>query len=289
MNVQLIPPAMPTPASTLILLRDATGGPEVLMLKRHGLSDVLGNAYVFPGGKLDPADRRIDPATFLDESPALLRERLAEVLCEEETAAALFVAAIREAFEESGILMVEGTTERVCTEVAARLHDGLSFGDALAALNLRLRVSHLLPWSRWITPVSTMQAKRFDTRFFVARAPLNARAQHDGHETTETRWMQPRQALQHYWAGEISLAPPQIMTLIGLSGNDDVDAILADARTRSPSFVEPFVIEHPEGRRLCYPGDPDHAGAVRVMRGPLRLTLCNGRYEAGGGFEAFFD
>lgn len=283
------PIVTPRHASTLILLRDATGGPEVLMLKRSGLSDVLGDAFVFPGGKLDAADLRINPETGMDESPARLQHRLSEAACDQETAVGLYVAAIREAFEESGVLMVAATTERVCEQVARCLREGMAFGDALAALQLRLSVSELVPWSRWITPISQLQAKRYDTRFFVARAPLDALAQHDGYETTEACWMQPRLALHRYWEREISLAPPQIMTLIGLSGSADVAGILLGAQGRTPSFVEPLVLQSDDGLQLCYPGDPDHPRRERVMRGPLRLAIRNGRYEPALGFDAFFD
>jgi 8-oxo-dGTP pyrophosphatase MutT (NUDIX family) len=283
------PIVTPRPASTLILLRDTAAGPEVLMLKRSGLSDVLGDAYVFPGGKLDATDLKIHPETGMDESPARLQRRLSEASCDPETAAGLYVAAIRETFEESGILMVEGTTQQLCAQVAGRLGDGLSFGDVVAELKLRLGVSQLVPWSRWITPVSQLQATRYDTRFFVARAPFDALAQHDGYETTEARWMQPRQALHDYWTREISLAPPQIMTLIGLSASDDVASVLLGAQGRIPSFVEPVVLPGDDGLQLCYPGDPDHPRRERVMPGPLRLAIRNGRYEPALGFDAFFE
>jgi 8-oxo-dGTP pyrophosphatase MutT (NUDIX family) len=92
--------AVPRPASTLVLLRDGDGGPEALMVKRHGLSDVLGDAYVFPGGKLDDSDLQLSPARFIDESPAALQARLGEPDCASGMAVGLFVAAIREACEE---------------------------------------------------------------------------------------------------------------------------------------------------------------------------------------------
>ncbi len=259
------------------------------MLKRSGLSDVLGDAYVFPGGKLDADDFQLDSRICLDEQPALLKERISDDGCNAETAAALFVAAIRETFEESGVLLVNGATAPLCEQVMRRLREGASFSETLSASRLTLSVSALAPWSRWITPVSSLQAKRFDTRFFVARVPEGALARHDGRETTESAWMRPRQAMERYWAREISLAPPQIMTLIDLSDERDVEGVLAAARSRIPPLVQPVILQSEEGPQLCYPGDPGHEQRERAMRGPLRLAIRNGRYEPENGFEAFFE
>jgi 8-oxo-dGTP pyrophosphatase MutT (NUDIX family) len=193
MNQQVVVP--PRAASTIVLLRDTDRGPEALMVKRHGLSDVLGDSYVFPGGKVDKADVELDAAAFLDEPHAVLHARLAEEHGDQRTAAGLFVAAIREACEESGILMAHGATEWLCSMVASELRKGSSFNEVLADFEVRLCASQLVPLSRWITPIIQVQPKRFDTRFFVARAPLGALASHDGFETTEVLWMRPRQAL----------------------------------------------------------------------------------------------
>lgn len=259
------------------------------MLKRSGLSDVLGDAYVFPGGKLDADDFQLDPLIYLDEPPALLKDRISEDGCDSETAAALFVAAIRETFEESGVLLVNGATALLCEQVARRLREGASFSETLSESSLMLSVSGLAPWSRWITPISSQQRKRFDTRFFVARVPEGALGRHDGYETTESAWMRPRQAMDRYWAGEISLAPPQIMTLVDLSDERDVEGILTAARSRVPPLVQPVILQCEDGLKLCYPGDPDHDQPARAMRGPLRLAMRNGRYEPEKGFEAFFE
>lgn len=289
MSPSTSPIVTPKHASTLILLRDSAQGPEVLMLKRSGLSDVLGDAYVFPGGKLDADDFQLDPRISLDEPLALLKQRISDDACDAETAAALFVAAIRETFEESGILLVNGASAPLCEQVARGLREGASFSQTLSASNLMLSVSALAPWSRWITPISSLQAKRFDTRFFVARVPEGALGRHDGHETTASAWMRPRQAMDRYWAGEIKLAPPQIMTLVDFSDERDVESILAAARSRVPPLVQPVILQGEDGPKLCYPGDPDHDQPVRAMRGPLRLAIRNGRYEPEKGFPAFFE
>jgi 8-oxo-dGTP pyrophosphatase MutT (NUDIX family) len=279
---------IPRPASTLILLREGDLGPEVLMLKRHGLSDVLGEAYVFPGGKLDDSDQRLSPVRFLDESPGVLQARLNEVDSRSEMAVGLFVAAIREACEECGILLAHGVEQSKQEQVAMQLRSGSSFEHALSEIDGRLAASQLWPWSRWITPVSRLQAKRFDTRFFVARAPSNAMARHDGHEATETAWMQPREALDRYRDGQINLAPPQIMTPAELARYDSVVSVLEVARERPPYRIEPYVLDTPEGLVLCFPGDDAHPVAQPAMPGPSRLAVLNRRYEPVAGWEALF-
>ncbi|MEO8297971.1 MAG: NUDIX hydrolase [Burkholderiales bacterium] len=277
------PVRSPRHAASLILLRDAPGGLEVLLLKRHGLSDVLGGAYVFPGGKLDAADALLD-AALLDAPHDRLHALLGEPDLVPQTAAALFVAALREAYEECGVLLAEGGVlpTRGGAAVAAS-----AFNDTLADGGLRLRVGTLLPWSRWITPVAS-PAKRFDTRFFVAHAPADVEARHDDHETTEAVWLPPRQALQRYWDGDINLAPPQIMTLAHLGRHAGVDSALGEARGRRPPLVLPELEGEFGHRRLYYPGDAAHSVRERAMPGPTRLLEREGRFMPEAGFDAFF-
>jgi hypothetical protein len=157
----------------------------------------------------------------------------------------------------------------------------------LAELGIRLAVSGLVPWSRWITPERTFN-KRFDTRFFVARLPDQGIACHDGHETVETAWLRPRASLELYWDGGMTLAPPQIMTLAALARHDSVDAMLSEARGRRPALVLPHVLGEGESRVMCYPGDEAHPVRERAMPGPLRLFVRGARYEPEAGFDAFF-
>ena len=279
----------PRPASSLILLRDGAAGPEALMLKRSGLSDAFGEAYVFPGGKLDRADAELDAAANLDEMPASLQARLGEVETSASTAAGLFVAAIREACEECGVLVAAGGAAAAADAVADRVRAGERFDVALAASGLRLAVSALVPWSRWITPLSRLQAKRFDSRFFVARAPADAIARHDGHEATESAWLAPRDALERYWARAIALAPPQVMTLAHLARHASVASVLDEGRARPPFRVQPHVLDEGGAMTLCFPGDAAHPVGTGVMPGPTRLAVTKGRFDPEGGFAAFFE
>ena len=274
-------------ASTLILLRDSDTGPQVLMLKRHGLSEVLAGAFVFPGGKLDAPDAELMDSPHLDEAAPVLHARLGEHDIGTALAVGLYVAALRETFEESGLLLAEDLAETRAQEALARLASGMAFNTLLAEMGLRLRVGALAPWSRWVTPPDSPN-KRFDTRFFVARAPEGL-ARHDERETTEARWVQARPALQSYWDGELSLAPPQIMTLAHLARHGSVDSVLAEARGRLPALIQPHVIRDGEMRTMCYPGHEMHPVRERAMPGTLRLFTRGQRYEPEHGFQAFFD
>lgn len=213
----------PVPSATVILLRDAAEGLQVLLMRRHAASGVLGGVHVFPGGKLDPADMS-RPSIGVSAAQV---QALAEPVLDAATAAALYLAGVRETWEECG---------------------------------LRLDVASLWPWSRWITPRQpSVTNKRFDTRFFVAAAPDGQEARHDNHEATEAVWLTPREGLQRYWDGAIDLAPPQIMSLAQLARLDSAQQALAWARSRPPALVEPEPFDEDGCRVICYPGDPRHS------------------------------
>lgn len=122
------------------------------MLKRHGLSEVLAGAFVFPGGKLDAPDAELMDSPHLDEAAPVLHARLGEHDIGTALAVGLYVAALRETFEESGLLLAEDLAETRAQEALARLASGMAFNTLLAEMGLRLRVGALAPWSRWVTP-----------------------------------------------------------------------------------------------------------------------------------------
>ncbi|MEO7392540.1 MAG: NUDIX hydrolase [Ramlibacter sp.] len=276
-------------AATVVMLRDGAGGLEVFLLKRHGLSDVLGGAYVFPGGKVDLADADLDLEAHLDTPAQVLHAALAEPQTDEHAAAVLYVAALREAFEESGVLFAQGADSARAGLASRMLREGHSFEEVLCLLSLRLEASRLQPWSRWITPrVGGVIRKRFDTRFFLAPFPAGQVAHHDNHEATESSWLAPRAALQQYWDGVIELAPPQIMSLAHLARHDTVDGALAQARQHPPPVVLPEPFELDGVRFICYPGDARHSVRERALPGPTRLHYRNRRFEPLEGFEGLF-
>jgi 8-oxo-dGTP pyrophosphatase MutT (NUDIX family) len=269
------------PSATVVLLRDRDGEMEVFLLRRHGQSDVLGGAFVFPGGKLDPEDA--DWAGRLDRTPEQLHALLGEPELQPAGAGALFVAAIREVFEETGLLFAD-TAPAPTQQLWAALRAGRPFGELLAPLDLRLAASALLPWSRWVTPtLSSVVRRRFDTRFFVATVPPGQEPRHDDHEATESLWLPPRTALRQYWDGVIELAPPQIMSLAHLARHRSVASVFAAARGRRPPCIRPQPQDVEGVRVLCYPGDPWHSDREQVLPGPTRLSWRNRRFEPDGG------
>jgi len=280
------------PAATVVLLRDAPAGLEVFLMKRHTLSDVLGGAYVFPGGKVDALDAELDMAAHLDQPLHVLHSGLNEADIDERTAGGLYVAALREAFEESGVLFAHCALNQEidCARAAALLRQGQGFNAVLAQMALRLQTRSLVPWSRWITPtVPSITNKRFDTRFFVSAVPAGQVAVHDNHETTDSIWLSPRAALQQYWAGQIALAPPQIMSLAHLSHHASVDSVMTQARGRLPPVIQPEPFDQDGSRVICYPGDERHSIREPAMPGPTRLYYRNKRFEPLDGFESLFD
>jgi 8-oxo-dGTP pyrophosphatase MutT (NUDIX family) len=279
-----VPLAPPRDAATVVMLRDGAHGLEVFLVKRHGLSDVLGGAYVFPGGKLDAADLLL--GAQLDQTPQDMHVALGEPDTLPATAAGLYVAALREAFEESGVLFA---TDALAAQAAVRQDPQLPFNAWVQERAMTLQTRHLLPWTRWITPrMPSVSSKRFDTRFFVAEVPANQVARHDDFETTASAWLQPRLALEQYWDRHIELAPPQIMSLAQLSRHTSVHSVLQEARQRPPPLILPESYDESGERLICYPGDPRHSVAIPAMPGPTRVYFRNKRFEPAQGFEALF-
>ena len=280
----------PVDAASVLLLRDSDQGLQVLLLRRHQASQVLGGAYVFPGGKLDAEDHAPQVLQSLSETPERLHQRLHEANIEPARAAGLFMAALREAFEECGVLAGQ---DHAGPALAAQLRKQMAQGSwhqSLREGQLQLRTDLLLPWSRWITPRQpSVTNKRFDTRFFLASVVDDQVASHDNFETTDSVWLTPLQALSRYAAGEIDLIAPQIMSLYQLKMHRTVHEALQEARQRPPALVEPHPFDQDGQRILCYPGDPQHPVASRAMRGPTRLLLVRGRFVPQTGMTELLD
>ena len=291
LNHDLVIDTPPRDAASVVMLRDGGDGLEVLLMRRHADSAVLGGAYVFPGGKVDAADGGADVLARLDRAPAELQPLLNEPDLALELAAAFYVAAVREAFEESGVHYARraGAVPPLAWSAADRRQ---AFGELLARHELRLDTQDLAPWSRWITPRRpSLMNRRFDTRFFLAAAPHAQEARHDDVEVTEARWLTPRAALRQYRQHEIDLAPPQIISLMHLLAYADVAQAMADARRRRPPLIQPESIENEGTRTLCYPGDPGHPVHERALPDPVptRVVWRNQRFEPPQGFDALLE
>ncbi len=279
----------PVDAATLLMLRDSKFEPgiEVFMIRRHVKSSVLGGVYVFPGGKVDPKDTSSEFSGLLDLDGDRLKRSLNEFDLSESQARAIFIAAIRETFEECGVLFANNTLNSDL--VLQPLQESLNLWDILEKHKLRLNTQALVPFSRWITPqMSSVMNKRFDTRFFLAKNPDLQVAKHDNYEASDSAWMSPRVAPQKYWANEIEMAPPQIMSLVNLSGYDCVDDALLAASSKAPALIKPEPFDLDGVRHITYPGHPKHSQRETVMKGPRMLRFVNQRFEPLGGYEEFF-
>ena len=286
----------PRASATVVLLRDEPQkGLQVFLLRRHTASAVLGGAFVFPGGKLDDADCTSDVHAYLDASPHTLHSALGEFDLSHHIAAGLYVAAVREVLEECGVLYAQLNDNQASAHDAVQrqqwqqaLHGGQPFVEVLQSAGLRVDTQHLAPWSRWITPVQpSVTNKRFDTRFFVAVLPVGQQPVHDNIEAIDSVWLSPMEALTRYWAGDLPLAPPQIMTLVSLLPHTDTSSVLQAAKKQTPPLILPEPFDDEGVRTLCYPGDVRHSVTQRAMRGPTRLRFVAGRFEPAGGFEEF--
>jgi 8-oxo-dGTP pyrophosphatase MutT (NUDIX family) len=211
----------------------------------------------YGGGKVDADDARYHDGMHLEQGPAQLQQALNEPELDAPSAVGLYVAAIRETFEECGVLLAHrrgiDNEEEAVVDATAR---GLPFAQVLRDLGLTLSTSRLLPWSRWITPVASFNTtRRFDTRFFVIPAPMGQEALHDDFESSHSVWVTPAEALGQYWRGEIAMMPPQIMSLAHLARHTDVASVLRTARGRAPYVVRPMPFQEGEQRAIAYPGD----------------------------------
>ncbi len=267
----------PLPSSTVILLREERGGPEpfsVLLLERHG-SVAFPGAHAFPGGVVDPGDHDAPGAAVPGDqawAPAGEGDRPDEAL-------PYWVAAVREAFEEVGILLaardgtpIDGPLGGELLALRTRSHAGEPFPALLAEHGLAPATDRLWYFARWITP--PQNPRRFDTRFLVGRVPAGQEAVIDGTECVSCRWYGPREALRVYDDGGIMLLPPTVRTLDELATFASIDAVLDDARGRVVRAVQPQVGLTDGLPTLSYPENAGHA-----EHAARRLVLRDGRWR----------
>jgi 8-oxo-dGTP pyrophosphatase MutT (NUDIX family) len=249
-------PVVPRLSATILILRDTPQGVEVLMVVRHHEVDFLSGALVFPGGKL----------TKGDEDPRV-RARCSGVENLPFEQVALRVGAIREVFEESGILLARerGATALLgaarATQLADRYRQRLGSGtmgiaDLLEAEDLVLACEVLVPFARWITP--TFMAKRFDTYFYLAPAPAEQIALHDGKEMVEAQWIRPADALADQASGKRKIVAATLLNLRKLNRSSTVSAAIDAATARPFVTVLPELVERPQGRMLLIPEAADY-------------------------------
>lgn len=255
----------PRLAATTLIVRDGDTGLEVLMVRRSLQASFMPGAYVFPGGAVDEADGRADHQAACDETAAALLQRIGTVTEVGDQATAYAVAALRECFEECGLWL--GATDHHApaagwAPLRARLHAGETLAALVADAGGPLATSCLQPWSHWVTPVGL--PKRFDTLFFVARAPAGQVPEVDAGETTTLAWVHPPAALAALARGEFPMEFATISTVESLRPFHSVATLLAHAaaQTRLPP-LHPRLQLDAEGRMagVLLPGQPGYEQA----------------------------
>jgi len=229
--------APPRHAATVVLLRDAAAGPEVYLLRRAGTMAFAAGMHVFPGGSVDARDG--ETATAWSGPPAV--QWAAWLGCDEPLARALVCAAVRETFEESGVLLAgphagvvvaDTTGDDLERDRLSMLDRSVSMAEMLSRRGLVLRSDLLRPWAHWITP--EFEPKRFDTRFFVAAVPTGQRPRDVSGEADDTVWLPVAEAVARHDAGGLAMLPPTIVALREISAFGSVAEVLAAPREVRP-------------------------------------------------------
>jgi 8-oxo-dGTP pyrophosphatase MutT (NUDIX family) len=267
---------IPRPAATILLARDSERGMEVLMLQRNFESAFVPGVHRFPGGTLDEEDR--SPALHAlcdgpDDATA------SSLLGMESGGLAYWIAAIRELFEEAGVLLARDAGDELLSiaDDAAAAHwrrhrenaeaGTTTFGAIMAAERLRLAADRLTYFSRWITPQGAV--RRYDTRFFFAVAPERQAARHDNREAIAHEWALPRDVLERHARGECKLRTPTRHTLERCAAFDTTRSLSAALRSsRDVPAIEPRVALN---GRVVMPGEPGYDEAASAAgRGEWR-------------------
>ncbi|MFG2618978.1 NUDIX hydrolase [Streptomyces sp. NPDC048507] len=263
-------PVAPKRAATVMLLRDAPDGPAVHMLRRRASMAFAGGAYAYPGGGVDPRDEDLRIGWAGPDRDAWA-ERLGT---DAATAQAIVCGAVRETFEEAGVLLAGESAGTVVGDTTGddweADREGLvarafSFAEFLDRRGLVLRSDLLGAWARWITP--EFEPRRYDTWFFVAALPQGQRTRNASTEADRTVWIRPTEAAARYDAGELLMMPPTISTLRSLQPHPTASAALAAAALQdlTPVLAQAELVDgelvlswpgHDEFTKRVRPGGP---------------------------------
>ena len=245
------------------MLRDGPDGLETFMVVRHHQIDFASGALVFPGGKVDDDDYEV-------------REYCDGIDGASDTEIALMAGAIREAFEECGILLaretgsdqlVSGERLKTLEHYRKPLNDmEITLGAFLEQENLRLACDQLQHFAHWITP--EMMPKRFDTHFYLASAPSDHLAVHDGHESVDSIWISPADALKGNADGTYTIIFPTRLNVEMLGTSTNVENAMQMARERTVVSVLPWIEKRDDGNYLCIPPEAGYAISEEIMSQP---------------------
>lgn len=267
------------PASTVILTQQHSGEIQVYLLKRSIQSGFFPGTYVFPGGEVDPEDRIVSLwMSNLDIDLEEISQRFNGGMTEEE-AIAHGVTAIRETFEEAGVLLCyhnepgQGNMERVCARRMDRDLPKRWLKDLVVSEGWSLEFSRLGRWAHWITP--ELMPRRYETRFFLAFMPAGQECIPDFLETTEGIWVTPEKGLAGNLQGEIPLSPPTLITLHELLQYSNLGDLEKETKTRQwGEALLPRMIPSAQGALILEPWDPMYNQKIEIdMNGLQRGAL----------------
>jgi 8-oxo-dGTP pyrophosphatase MutT (NUDIX family) len=277
----------PSPAATVLVLRDSSAGPEVFMVRRHEGTSSFSGAHVFPGGRVEESDADAADAGWCDGVEHAKRQLGDLSPCE---AVAYHIAAVRELFEEAGVLLARDRRGAFVSLASASDHDRFKhyrldvhdhrrrLRDIVEHEGLRLALDALILHAHWVTP-SIDGVRRFDTRFFVTRVPPFQTPAHDETETTESGWITAAAAIDAAERRDIVLPPPTWTTLREVERFRTVEEVVAWSRLRRVRRREPTLFHQDGARVLLMPGDPRHsAGAEDGMPSETRFVWADGRW-----------
>jgi 8-oxo-dGTP pyrophosphatase MutT (NUDIX family) len=252
----------------VVLTRDAAdGGVEVLLMQRAPELRFMGGMYVFPGGAVHAQDASPELHSRISRD-ARAWEGGADPALDRAHA----LAAIRETCEEAGLLL--GLPDIVSEQREQARRELLGGGDLARVLDrwdAMIDLGVLTPLSRWITPAR--QAIRFDTRFYVARAPEAQTATPEEREIVALTWCTPERAVEEHRAGRLPLSPPTFCTLEDMLGIASTAELENYAASRPPPCIEPLAAQVEGKNVILFPGDPEHPVQQRALRGPTRRLL----------------
>jgi 8-oxo-dGTP pyrophosphatase MutT (NUDIX family) len=249
-------------AATVVLMRDSQAGPQAYLLRRHlGMAFAAGMT-VFPGGGVDPRDSALTDDHWSGPSASWFAERLR---CTDALARELVCAAVRETFEESGVLLAGPDGDSVVADTSgddweservALIARELALHELLERRGLILRADLVRPWAHWITP--EFETKRYDTRFFVAALPAGQRTRDVGGEADQVQWCTPTDALAAVDRGEAAMLPPTATTLTELAEFTTVADVVRAADDRTITTFLPKAVLVDGEVRLLLNGDPGY-------------------------------
>lgn len=277
--------AIPKNAATIILLRDKEPeGLEIFLLRRHEKSSFMGGNFVYPGGRVDRDDGALEICSFskgmtFDEARNILGGKISP-----EESFAHWIAAIRELFEEAGVLLAydqkenllqiknRGEQEKFFNYRALLQKGEITICQMAKEEKLLCALDQLHYYAHWITPEA--RSERFDTRFFLAHYPLGQEASHDQKETTAGVWLTPKKALEENLNGEVFLSPPTLKTLEDLSRFKTMDDVFHSLKSRDIHPILPILTKISDNPLIIFPWDPEYD---LFQKGEISSSINHGR------------